>query len=38
MNKSRYSIFFAGWLALTLALWPVLRAQEAPPPCLASAR
>ena len=31
MNKSRYSIFFAGWLALTLALWPVLRAQEAPP-------
>jgi uncharacterized RDD family membrane protein YckC len=31
MNKSRYSFLFAGWLALTLALWPVLRAQEAPP-------
>lgn len=31
MNKSRYSFLFAGWLALTLALLPVLRAQEAPP-------
>lgn len=31
MNKSRYPFLFAGWLALTLALWPVLRAQEAPP-------
>ena len=31
MNKSRYSFLFAGWLALTLALWPVLHAQEAPP-------
>ncbi len=31
MNKSRSSFLFAGWLALTLALWPVLRAQEAPP-------
>ncbi|MBL9218445.1 MAG: RDD family protein [Opitutaceae bacterium] len=32
MNKSRSSFLFAGWLALTLALWPVLRAQETPPP------
>ena len=31
MNKSRYSFLFAGWLALILALLPVLRAQEAPP-------
>ncbi len=31
MNKSRYPFLFAGWLALTLALLPVLRAQEAPP-------
>ncbi len=32
MNKSRHSFLIAGWLAFTLALWPVLRAQEAPPP------
>jgi len=31
MSKSRYPFLFAGWLALTLALWPVLHAQDVPP-------
>lgn len=31
MNKSRYPFLYTCWLALALALWPVLRAQETPP-------